>query len=173
MGESIPREAEAYYNRGIEAGRLFKSHGLIEFARTQEIILRHLSSPPCTVLDVGGGPGAYACWLASLGYRVVLVDAVPLHVQQARAASARQPHAPVANCRLGDARRLEEADASARAVLLMGPLYHLTERPESLVVGRQPRFDASARLQLEVFAQATIQFPIGSRVVNPGSVPFL
>jgi hypothetical protein len=39
MGESIPREAEAYYNRGIEAGRLFRSHGLIEFARTQEIIL--------------------------------------------------------------------------------------------------------------------------------------
>ena len=59
MGESIPREAEAYYNRGIEAGRLFRSHGLIEFARTQELILRHLPSPPCTVLDVGGGPGAY------------------------------------------------------------------------------------------------------------------
>src|SRR4030095_14282052 len=77
MGESIPREAEDYYNRGIEAGRLYRSHGLIEFARTQEIILRHLPSPPCTVLDVGGGPGAYACWLASLGYRVILVDAFP------------------------------------------------------------------------------------------------
>jgi SAM-dependent methyltransferase len=132
MGESIPREAEAYYNRGLEAGRLFRSHGLIEFARTQEIILRHLPSPPCTVLDVGGGPGAYACWLASLGHRVVLVDAVPLHVEQARAASARQPHAPVADCRLGDARYLDEADASARAVLLLGPLYHLTERADRL-----------------------------------------
>ena len=132
MGESIPREAEAYYNRGIEAGRLFRSHGLIEFARTQEIILRHLPSPPCTVLDVGGGPGAYACWLASLGHRVILVDAVPLHVEQARAASARQPHAPVSDCRQGDARHLDAADATARAVLLLGPLYHLTERPDRL-----------------------------------------
>mgnify|MGYP003694160235 CR=1 FL=1 len=139
MGESIPREAEAYYNRGIEAGRLFRSHGLIEFARTQEIILRHLPSPPCTVLDVGGGPGAYACWLASLGHRVILVDAVPLHVEQARAASARQPHAPVSDCRQGDARHLDAADATARAVLLLGPLYHLTERPDRLRALREAR----------------------------------
>jgi len=139
MGESIPREAEAYYNRGIEAGRLFRSHGLIEFARTQEIILRHLPSPPCTVLDVGGGPGAYACWLASLGHRVILVDAVPLHVEQARAASARQPHTPVSDCRQGDARHLDAADATARAVLLLGPLYHLTERPDRLRALREAR----------------------------------
>src|SRR6266545_1202862 len=95
MGEPIPREAQAYYNRGVEAGRLFRSHGLIEFARTQEIILRHLPPPPCTILDVGGGPGAYACWLASLGHRVTLVD------------------------ELG-------------TVLLLGPLYHLTERRDRL-----------------------------------------
>jgi ubiquinone/menaquinone biosynthesis C-methylase UbiE len=132
MGEPIPREAQAYYNRGLEAGRLFRSHGLIEFARTQEIVLRHLPPPPCAILDVGGGPGAYACWLASLGHRVTLIDAVPLHVEQAREASARQPEAPLAACRLGDAQRLEEGDATARAVLLLGPLYHLTNRRDRL-----------------------------------------
>src|SRR6266498_1385881 len=107
MSEPIPREAQAYYNRGVEAGRLFRSHGLIEFARTQEILLRHLPPPPCTTVNMGGGPGAYACWLASLSHRVTLVDAVPLHVEQAQESSARRPDAPLAACRLGDAQRLE------------------------------------------------------------------
>src|SRR5438046_7822299 len=108
MSEPIPREARAYYDKGREAERLFGGHGTIELARTQEIILRHLPPPPGTVLDVGGGTGVYACWLASRGYRVTLVDALPLHVEEARAASARQPETPLAGYRLGDARRLEE-----------------------------------------------------------------
>ena len=132
LSELIPREARAYYDKGREAERLFGGHGVIELARTQEIILRHLSPPPGTVLDVGGGSGVYACWLASLGYRVHLIDAMPLHVEQAEAASARQPEAPLASCRLGDARRLDEPDASAEAVLLLRPLYHLTERAERI-----------------------------------------
>src|SRR5712692_3011663 len=82
MSEPIERETEAHYAKGNEAGRLFEGHGVIELARTQEIILRHLPAPPGTILDVGGGPGVYACWLASLGYRVHLVDVVPLHVEQ-------------------------------------------------------------------------------------------
>lgn len=137
MSEPIPREAQAHYNKGREAQRLFEGHGVIELARTQEIILRYLPAPPGTVLDVGGGSGVYACWLASLGYRVHLIDAMPLHVEQAQAASARQPHAPLASCRLGDARRLEAADASADAVLLLGPLYHLIERSERVMALRE------------------------------------
>jgi SAM-dependent methyltransferase len=128
----MPREAQAYYERGREAERLFGGHGVIELARTQEIVLRHLPPPPATILDVGGGSGVYACWLASLGYRVHLIDAMPLHVEQAQAASARQPRAPLASCRLGDARRLDVPDAGADAVLLLGPLYHLTERSERI-----------------------------------------
>ena len=56
MDEPIAREVQAYYVRGGEAGRLFRTHGLIELARMQEIILRHLPPPPGTILDVGGGP---------------------------------------------------------------------------------------------------------------------
>ena len=137
MSEPIERETEAHYAKGNEAGRLFEGHGVIELARTQEIILRHLPAPPGTILDVGGGPGVYACWLASLGYRVHLVDVVPLHVEQAAAASARQPRAALASCQLGDARRLEQADGSADAVLLLGPLYHLTERSERILALRE------------------------------------
>ena len=137
--EPLPREAQGYYARGIEIGRLFRGHGTIELARTQEIILRHLPPPPGAILDVGGGPGVYACWLASLGYQVTLIDAVPLHVDHARAASARQPEAPLAACRVGDARRLDERDARASAVLLLGPLYHLTERGDRLQALREAR----------------------------------
>jgi ubiquinone/menaquinone biosynthesis C-methylase UbiE len=137
MSEPIPREVQAHYDKGDEAQRLFGGHGVIELARTQEIILRYLQAPPGTVLDVGGGSGVYACWLASLGYRVHLIDAMPLHVEQAQAASARQPHNPLASCRLGDARRLEDADASADAVLLLGPLYHLTQRSERVMALRE------------------------------------
>jgi ubiquinone/menaquinone biosynthesis C-methylase UbiE len=137
--EPIPREVEAYYARGGEVRRLFKSHGQIELARTQEIVLRHLPPPPGTILDVGGGPGIYACWLAARGYRVHLIDAMPSHVEQAREASARQPGAPVASMRVGDTRQLEEADATVDAVLLLGPLYHLTERDDRIQALREAR----------------------------------
>jgi SAM-dependent methyltransferase len=137
--EPLPPEVQAYYARGGETRRLSKSHGQIELARTQEIILRHLPPPPGAILDVGGGPGVYACWLAAAGYRVHLVDAMPLHVEQARQASARQPDTPVATLRVGDARRLEEADATVDAVLLLGPLYHLTERGDRIQALREAR----------------------------------
>jgi ubiquinone/menaquinone biosynthesis C-methylase UbiE len=133
----LPPEALAYYARGREAARLGEGHGPLELARTCEILERWLPGPPADVLDVGGGPGPYAVWLASHGYRVVLVDAVPFHVTQAldAAASAGQS----LSARVGDARRLEEPDGTADAVLLLGPLYHLTQRAERLQALREAR----------------------------------
>ena len=124
----IDPKMRAYYDKGEEASRLsggFPS-GPLEFVRTQEIVLRHMSPPPLQVLDVGGGPGAYASWLADLGYDVHVIDPIPLHVEQARAAHPR------VTADEGDARSLERAEASADVVLLMGPLYHLVERDERL-----------------------------------------
>ena len=72
------------------------------------------------MLDVGGGPGAYAVWLQARGYDVRLIDPVALHVEQARAAG-------VGRAEVGDARALAAEDGSADAVLLLGPLYHLPE----------------------------------------------
>jgi ubiquinone/menaquinone biosynthesis C-methylase UbiE len=86
---------------------------------------RLLPAPPARVLDVGGGPGTYAAPLARLGYQVHVVDPVPLHIEQARQAAAADPAAGF-TAALGDARELAEPDASQDAVLLFGPLYHLT-----------------------------------------------
>jgi ubiquinone/menaquinone biosynthesis C-methylase UbiE len=116
----------AHYALGLEADRLF-TWGRLERVRTEALLERHLPSPPATVLDVGGGPGAYALWLARRGYDVRLIDPIELHVAQAREASARQPDAPLASIDLGDARALAANHEAADAVLLLGPLYHLTD----------------------------------------------
>jgi SAM-dependent methyltransferase len=132
MGNGLPDEVTAHYADGYEAERLARGQGQIELARTQELLQRFLPPLPAVVLDVGGGPGRYALWLARLGYTVHLIDALPLHVELARQASAAQPEAPLASAAVGDARTLEWGDASADAVLLMGPLYHLTERADRI-----------------------------------------
>jgi ubiquinone/menaquinone biosynthesis C-methylase UbiE len=88
---------------------------------------------PATVVDVGGGAGAYAMPLASAGYQVHLIDPVPLHVEQAAAAS-RQAGTSLTGISAGDARDLPVADHSADAVLLLGPLYHLTSREDRLLL---------------------------------------
>jgi ubiquinone/menaquinone biosynthesis C-methylase UbiE len=116
----------AFYEKGDEVHRLtggFPS-GPLELERTKEIIARYIAPPPLTILDVGGGPGAYASWLAARGDHVHLVDPVQLHVNQARAAH------PAITAEIGDARQLRQADASVDVVLLLGPLYHLIDRKD-------------------------------------------
>jgi len=113
----------AFYARGLERDRLATGIGALEFLRTQSLLERYLPPPPAVVVDVGGGPGRYALWLAELGYTVHLVDPVPLHIEQARAAGGS-----LASITAGDARNLDFPDESADAVLMLGPLYHLTDR---------------------------------------------
>jgi ubiquinone/menaquinone biosynthesis C-methylase UbiE len=117
----------SFYSVADEKNRLTMGPGVVEFARAKEIVKRYLPPPPRVVLDVGGAVGRYSCWLAGEGYEVHLVDPVPALVEEARKASARQPTAPVASLRVGDARALDFPDSSAGAVLLFGPLYHLVK----------------------------------------------
>ena len=118
------RSVVAFYaDRADENDRLTVSAlGQLEFARTKELIERHLPEPPAPVLDVGGGTGPYAAWLAGLGYAVHLIEPVPLHVDQARARAAAGPTFEVS---LGHAGELPAGDATQAVVLMLGPLYHL------------------------------------------------
>jgi ubiquinone/menaquinone biosynthesis C-methylase UbiE len=139
MNQDATSEIVRFYGEADEASRLLAGWFQLEQARTEELILRHLPPPPATVLDVGGGAGIYACWLAARGYQVHLIDPVPKHVEQARAASASQPEHPLASAEVGDARHLPQADSSVDAVLLLGPLYHLVEREDRLGCLREAR----------------------------------
>ena len=132
-----PPEIAAFYDEGLEVSRLSRGLGRLEFARMQEIVPRYFPPPPAAIADVGGGPGTYSCWLAAVGYAVHLVDPMPLHIAQAEQASAQQPDHRILSCQLGDARRVPLADASVDAVLLHGPLYHLTTREDRLLALRE------------------------------------
>ncbi len=118
----IPREIAAHYEVYDEATRLSEGDGQLEEMRTRLIIERYLQPPPAVVLDVGGGPGVYAHWLADAGYAVHLRDPMANHVEQASASEGS-----LASAKVGDARELDFDDGSVDAVLLLGPLYHLTE----------------------------------------------
>jgi len=123
----------AYYAGQDEGQRLFRfAHNRLELLRTRELLRRHLPSPPAVVLDVGGGTGVHAGWLAGRGYRVRLVDVVPGHVR------AAAEHGLV-TAEVGDARWLTQADASVDAVLLLGPLYHLVGRAERIAALAEAR----------------------------------
>jgi ubiquinone/menaquinone biosynthesis C-methylase UbiE len=115
-----------YYERTPEEARLKQGPFQLEEARTRELIQRYAPPPPGTVVDVGGAAGAYALWLAEAGYTVHLLDAVPRLVAEAQRRSAAAG-VPLASCRVGDARVLDVPAETADVVLLLGPLYHLTD----------------------------------------------
>jgi ubiquinone/menaquinone biosynthesis C-methylase UbiE len=136
-GRVVDPEVLAHYALGVEEERLTQGgYSRIEFARTKELLARALPEPPGRILDVGGGPGRYASWLAGLGYDVHLIDVVPLHTEQATERAASGSSFTV---ELGDGRRLKSDDDSYDAALVMGPLYHLADRDDRLQVLSEAR----------------------------------
>jgi SAM-dependent methyltransferase len=119
----------ARYEAGDEDGRMADASNGVEWERTVTLLGRWLPPAPARVLDIGGGPGRYAEWLCDRGYSVTLLDPVPKHVAQAQARGL--------DAVLGDARSLPFEDASAEAVVMMGPLYHLPSAPDRLLALRE------------------------------------
>lgn len=117
----------ASYNAGVEKGRLHRGLGLIEFARTKEILLEELPPPPAVVYDIGGAYGEYAFWLAELGYEVHLFDLAEEHIRMAKASKNA---AILADAAVADARSIPRKGATADAILLFGPLYHIVDQAE-------------------------------------------
>ena len=120
----------AFYELGFERDRLFgEGEPRLELTRTLELLDRFLPSEPARLIDVGGGAGAYAAIWARRGYDVHLYDLMDLHVQQAQQAADAQPEHPF-TAQVAGALSIPEPDASADAVVLLGPLYHLTEQTQ-------------------------------------------
>ncbi|HEY7284660.1 MAG TPA: GrpB family protein [Vicinamibacterales bacterium] len=129
LAEQDRASVSRYYNQFEEESRLASGPGELEFERTKDILSRYLPPPPARVVDVGGAAGVYSIWLAGMGYEVHLVDASERLVDEARRRSGDAAR-PVTTFSVSDARELPQADESADAVLVMGPLYHLTRRPD-------------------------------------------
>jgi len=134
---NLPDEIRSHYELVDEARRLERADSQIEKVRTQELLRRYLPPPPAVIIDVGGGAGVYAFWLAERGYQVHLIDGVPLHIEQARETASQSTDQPLASIELGDARQLDFDDSSSDGVLLFGPLYHLTRRSERIQALRE------------------------------------
>ncbi len=108
------------YNPEIEWARLEGFH--FEFEITKRMLKRHMK--PGKVLDIGGGPGRYALYLAKLGYDVTLVDLSDQNVAFVRK-KAKELGLNI-KCYQADARNLSKLPLeSYDNILLMGPLYHL------------------------------------------------
>ena len=134
-----PREVVDYYQRVAEESRLATGRSRLEFERTKELITRFLPPSPARILDVGGAAGHYSAWLAEQGNEVHLVDASARLIGEARKLNATLT-APIASLEVGDARSLPQPDGFADVVMIMGPLYHLTdatERQAALIEARR------------------------------------
>jgi SAM-dependent methyltransferase len=127
-----PGEVAAHYASGYEAERLHEGTGHLDRERSRELLGRFLPPAPAVILDAGGGPGGHALWLTQRGYQVHLLDITPLHAKLAKEVSAHQPEAPLTSAMVGDACSLPWNAETADAVLLFGPLYHLTDQKDRL-----------------------------------------
>ncbi len=120
------------YNAGIEKDRLRSGIGLLEFERTKEILLEKLPKAPAVIYDIGGAYGEYSWWLTSLGYEVHLFDLSETNILLSNDLREEFPGLELKAAEVADAREIPRPDKSADVVLLMGPLYSITEYEERI-----------------------------------------
>jgi SAM-dependent methyltransferase len=125
-----PPEIVRHYEMIEEGRRITEGLGQLELLRIQEVLGRYLPASPRSILDVGGATGVHASWLAAQGHKVHVVDPMPHHVEEA--SQLTSPPGQI-TAELGDARALPVSDRTFDAVLLFGPLYHLTDRDDRLL----------------------------------------
>jgi len=121
---------KSYYSVFDEWNRLDAPEGKLEFDMSMPIITSNLNQES-EILDLGGGPGRYTIELAKLGHSLHLAD-----LSQTLLDSAKQK---IDELGIDNVKSITQANAvdlssfksgSFDAVLLLGPLYHLTNETE-------------------------------------------
>ena len=134
----IDRRVTRRYESTDEDLRLWQpGKGDLVRLRTWDIFERFLPGSG-RLLDVGGGTGTHAAYLAAQGYDVTLLDPVLGHVELATT-RARDASTASFEARLGTADDLPCGDETVDAVLLMGPLYHLVDGADRLAALNEAR----------------------------------
>jgi len=120
------------YDLKDEWDRFELPYGKLEFELTMPIITSYLPQK-VEILDLGGGPGRYTIELAKLGHTLHLADLSQRNVDTAKKKIAEFGIDNVKSIKQINAVDLSVyASDSFDAVLLMGPLYHLTDETERL-----------------------------------------
>ena len=117
-----------FYNKASEETRLEKGMGVFEFERIKSLIEKYLSTSSSKIIDVGGGTGKYAKWLAKKGHEVHLVEPVAKHLQLAENRAKKLKNKFFVH--LGESRKLDFPNNYADLILLHGPLYHLQRKED-------------------------------------------
>lgn len=114
-----------YYQSNQEEQR--SSIQQLEFTITQNLLTEYLS-PRSNLLEVGAGAGHYTSFLAEAGHHVSVIELVPeLNLQNQNQIQQKKLTDRV-EFFTGDARVLaDQIKEQFDGILLMGPLYHLTE----------------------------------------------
>ncbi|MCE5196282.1 MAG: class I SAM-dependent methyltransferase [Negativicutes bacterium] len=124
----IVKKVQQYYDEHVEAEWNRLERHPFEFALTIRMLDQYIK-PGERVLDIGGGPGRYALYYAKKGCQVTLVDLSAENVKFAQQMAAAQDVNLTALA--GDARYADRLlQSSFDHVLLMGPLYHLTQEED-------------------------------------------
>jgi len=131
--DPVSQIVREFYDGDVEREwrRLDEPLGQVEFASTLRLVDRYFPETG-RVCDIGGGPGRYSVVLAQRGYRVTLVDLSDGLLERATAAFD-DANVSAERFLRGDACELGDLPSDYfDAGLLLGPLYHLVDRPKRL-----------------------------------------
>ncbi|EKD55696.1 MAG: hypothetical protein ACD_59C00069G0001 [uncultured bacterium] len=104
----------------------------IEFEITKRIIYGNITRKKAKIIDIGGGPGRYSLWLASLGHKVTLIDLSGKSIDMANKKAA-ESNLSFEKASRGNALELDKlVEGKFDYALLLGPLYHLNSEEERI-----------------------------------------
>ncbi|WP_040950785.1 class I SAM-dependent methyltransferase [Gorillibacterium massiliense] len=121
-------DIERYYEERYDEWNRLARHK-IEFDITKRYLNEFIQGERLDIFDIGGGPGRYSIYLAGKGHQVTLLDLAKGHLDLAKE-KAQEAGVELADYIHGNALALDGTDAQYDAVLLMGPLYHLTKEED-------------------------------------------
>ncbi|MEG1459189.1 MAG: class I SAM-dependent methyltransferase [Acetivibrio sp.] len=131
---------ELWYDKEYNEWERLERHK-IEFEITKRYMDQYIQQKNQKIFDIGGGPGRYSFYLTERGHRVSLLDLSRHNIHVAREKS-RELDIWLEEYIKGNALDLgSHAEESYDVILLMGPLYHLTEAKD-----RQKAMEEALRL---------------------------